>query len=445
MFKLTQLFIYKILFVIEILIAMHLFSLKLKKKSYPVVRYILSIIITLIIAVFFPIFDGFSYTWWYSSIMFLFLFMLCMVTMFIIYDSSWQKILFISLTSYSIQHLSHEIYNIVSIMLNLTDPVEFDVYGSEIIGVVAPAFQFVIVVAVFFVVYSIAFVFLNKKINDYDGGKINNSVILFISSLILFTDIILNSFVIYIEEEYNTIYSYTIGLYNILCCFMVLFIQFSVISTKKIQTELDITQQLLQKSEERYIQSKENIDLINLKCHDLRHQIREYGKKGSLSPESIMDLEQMINIYDSTVKTGNKTLDLILTEKSLICQKKNIKLTCLADCSKFNFIADSDLYSLFGNALDNAIEAVMKIKDKDKRSINLIIRNIENYISISIENYFEGSIKLNNEGLPITTKGDSNYHGFGIKSMKYIVEKYKGTLSISSNKDIYSVFILFVI
>ena len=182
-----------------------------------------------------------------------------------------------------------------------------------------------------------------------------------------------------------------------------------------------------------------------MKCHDLRHQIREYGKKSAISPESINDLEQMINIYDSNVKTGNETLDLILTEKSLLCQKKNIKLTCLADCSKIGFIVDSDLYSLFGNAVDNAIEAVMKIQNDDKRNISLIVRNVENYLSISIENYYEGEIKFGNDGLPLTTKFDTNYHGYGVKSIKYIVDKYHGTLSITAKKDIFKLYILFVL
>ena len=182
-----------------------------------------------------------------------------------------------------------------------------------------------------------------------------------------------------------------------------------------------------------------------MKCHDLRHQIREYGKKSAISPESINDLEQMINIYDSNVKTGNETLDLILTEKSLLCQKKNIKLTCLADCSKIGFIDDSDLYSLFGNAVDNAIEAVMKIQNDDKRNISLIVRNVENYLSISIENYYEGEIKFGDDGLPLTTKFDTNYHGYGVKSIKYIVDKYHGTLSITAKKDIFKLYILFVL
>ena len=445
MFKITSLFLYKIMFVIEILMAMNLFSIKMRKKQKPFLRYFVSISVVVLIAFFFPLFDEFSYTWWYSSLMFLLLFIACVGSMFFIYESSWQKIFFISITSYTIQHLSHEIYNIVALFLGLSDNSNLDIYGSEIVFWFAPVFQFIVCMAIFIVVFFIAFFFLNKKINNCDDVKINNSIILFISGLILFTDIVFNSFVIYVEAGYNKIYAYTICLYNILCCFMVLFIQFSVMNTKKVENELKTTSQLLSAAEQRYKENKENVNLINMKCHDLRHQIRIYGGKEQMSKQTIEDLEKMINIYDSTVKTGNETIDLILTEKSLYCQKNHIKLTCLADCSKIDFIVDTDLYSLFGNAVDNAIEAVVKVNQAEKRNINLIVRNVSNYVSITIENYFDGNIKIGEDGLPITTKKDINYHGYGIKSIQYIVNKYKGNLSISVKKDIFSLFILFVI
>ena len=445
MFKITHLFIYKILFVIEILMAMNLFSLKLKKKDHASLRCGFSIFFVLLIAVLFPLFDRISYTWWYSSLMFLLLFLACMGSMFAIYEASWQKIFFISISSYTIQHLSHEIYNILALLLGISENSDFDIYGAEIVFWFAPVFEFIVCMAIFILVFGISFFLLRDKINHYDNVKVNSSIILIISALILFTDIVFNSFVIYVEDDFNEIYAYTICLYNILCCFMVLFIQFSVMNEKKVENELKVTSQLLSLAEERYRENKENVNLINMKCHDLRHQIRDYGSKGQLSQQTIADLENMISIYDSAMKTGNESVDLILREKSLYCQKNHIKLTCLADCSKLGFIVDSDLYSLFGNALDNAIEAVEKITDSEKRIINLIVRKVEHYISISIENYFEESLKMGDDGLPLTTKQDVSLHGYGIKSIQYIVNKYEGKMTISTKEDRFSVYILFVL
>ena len=224
---------------------------------------------------------------------------------------------------------------------------------------------------------------------------------------------------------------------------MVLFLLFNILNIKQLKTELTITSQLLNKAEEQYKQNKENVDLINIKCHDLKHQIRNFGNKANISNETVKELENIINIYDSNIKTNNDALDLILTEKSLLCQKKNINLKCFADCSKLNFITEADLYSLFGNMIDNAIEAVTKIEDVNKRSISLIVRNALSCTSIFISNYYEGKIILDNNGMPKTTKANNGYHGYGLKSIKLIVDKYDGDFKIDIKDSIFMIQILF--
>lgn len=78
-----------------------------------------------------------------------------------------------------------------------------------------------------------------------------------------------------------------------------------------------------------------------------------------------------------------------------------------------------------------------------KRSINLIVRNVHSFISITIENYYVGEIFLDSNGLPKTTKNNKDYHGFGTKSIKMIVNKYSGDLKITTKKNIFTLAILF--
>ena len=73
-----------------------------------------------------------------------------------------------------------------------------------------------------------------------------------------------------------------------------------------------------------------------------------------------------MQIYSAIVRTGNEILDTILTEKSLICENSGIHISCVADGSLLAFMNPVDLYTLFGNALDNAIEAVRKLESKEK-------------------------------------------------------------------------------
>lgn len=443
MYEWTELFLYKIIFAIEIFVAIHLFSQHFPKKKNPVLRYILSFLGVVGIAFLIPLFEEISYTWWYSSLLFLVIFSCAACSMLFIYDISWRKMFFISITSYTIQHLSHEIYRLAVLVLDLSESPEMGIYGEWVITWLNHALLITMNITIFVFVYSIFYSVLKKKIQSYENMEVQHSRILLMSGIVLFADILLNSFVIYVSNGSSKIYSYTICLYNILCCIMIFFIQFSMLNNKKNELKLQMMTTMLKKAEERYQESKENVDLINMKCHDLRHQIREFGKKGSVSPEVIASINEMVNIYDANVKTRNESIDLILSEKSLLCQRNHIRLTCLADASKLSFISDTDLYSLFGNALDNAIEAVLQIKEEEKRSINVVVRNVGNYLSISIENYFEGNLVIGENGLPLTTKEDKNYHGFGMKSIAYIVEKYHGTWKISTKKDVFSLFILF--
>ena len=84
----------------------------------------------------------------------------------------------------------------------------------------------------------------------------------------------------------------------------------------------------------------------------------------------------------------------------------------------------------------------MKINNPAKREISLIVKNVSGFISIDLENYFEGTISLDDDGLPITTKGDKNYHGYGLKSTLMIVNKYKGDMHVKIDNQIFSLSIL---
>lgn len=111
--------------------------------------------------------------------------------------------------------------------------------------------------------------------------------------------------------------------------------------------------------------SKETIDLINIKCHDLKNQIAMLGSR--IPKEEIEELNHTISIYDTTAKTGNEALDVLLAEKLLLCENKSIHFDYMADGENLSVLKPSDIYSLFGNASYNAIEAADKVEDLSRR------------------------------------------------------------------------------
>lgn len=223
---------------------------------------------------------------------------------------------------------------------------------------------------------------------------------------------------------------------------VILYLQNELFKKSDMKQELDMIKLLWKKEQEQYRMSKENIALINQKCHDLKHQIRAIRNSDSGDKEKYLEeIEDSIQIYEAIVKTGNEVLDTILTEKSLYCKEKGIIVSCVADGSQLDFINTIDLYSILGNAIDNAIEAVEKLQNKEMRQIDVLIYRQQQFVAINVVNPIEGNLIYEGE-LPVTTKENKGYHGYGIKSMKYMLKKYDGFLSIVEEDGCFSLMML---
>lgn len=221
-----------------------------------------------------------------------------------------------------------------------------------------------------------------------------------------------------------------------------LYLQNELFKKSEIRQELDMMNLLWKKEQEHYQLSKETIALINQKCHDLKHQI--YALRGVGGQEREAYLEEIaasVRIYEAIVKTGNEALDTILTEKSLYCKEKGITLACVADGGGMDFIHTVDLYAVLGNAIDNAIEAVEKIRQEDMRCIDVLIYRRKQLLVINVVNPLREQLVYEDE-LPVTTKGDKNFHGFGLRSIRYIAKKYDGVLRTREEAGCFSLMVL---
>ncbi len=442
--QITSLYIYKIIFTCEILIAFFLFTSQMPKRKYCVARYIGVSTFAILASTFFPLIEDVSYTWWYSSLMFFLLFVICFFGTYFIIRISFQKLFIIGVAAYTAQHLSYQIYSLLCFVFRFDETLQ-TLYSSDTIDVtfsIILLWRIVITLIVYALVYVGVFNIFVSKIKD--ETKISNFSIAVVSALILLVDIVANSIVVYNDDSHNLVTSVIICAYNILSCLMVFFILYFIINIRSLKYELLVKSLLLNQAEEKYEQSKANYESINIKVHDLKHQIRQFGSQKTLNKETIDEIENMIQIYDSTMHTNNKPIDIILVEKKMLCNQLKIDLKVYADCSRLNYISDVDLYSLFGNAIDNAIEAVSKVTDPEKKTINLIVKNVNDFISIVIENYYVGNVLFGENHIPLTTKiANKENHGYGLKSIQSIVEKYGGVLSIDSKSDVFKLSILF--
>lgn len=366
--------------------------------------------------------DGFRIGEWFTF-GFILVMLLSMIVTWISFEiSSLKELLFYGVAAIILQHVAHSTAQIIYLITTLHT--NFD--------------RSLLDLCVTIIVYGIAYVTLVKRLKNENVIGLRNIYLLFFTSSSIFIVFWLSLWTTMTESQ--TVGSYAFDLFS---CILLLILHFGMFEWGKMERQNESMKQILYLERERHAIATENVELLNMKFHDLKYQIALL-KNESLkedNSEYFEEIEKALSIYEMTAKTENSALDVLISEKSLIFEKHKINFTCVVDGAQLEFMTLTDVYSLFGNALDNAVEAILKIDDKEKRIISLKVISKGNYVIVNISNYFENEIQLN-DGLPITTKDNNDYHGFGIKSIRYIAEKYGGTISINIEKDIFKLNII---
>lgn len=323
------------------------------------------------------------------------------------------------------QNLVFNVHGVARVMLKL----QLDSLASVVIVLVA----MIIVSVPVYLIFS-------RRLKEWMYYPVNRSHSVFITFSILVYTIFLN---LRMSDEsilYSVYSTYIVG--DLFC----LLLLFNLFYESGLKQKYRIMEQLLYAEQRMQKMNRENTELINRKCHDLKQQInalRSMGKSAEMDAY-LREIEQATEFYESNIRTGNKMLDLLLMEKLLYCKQHRIKLSCIVEGEKLAFIDSMDLYSLFGNALDNAIESVVQETDVEKRTISFKVASQGKILSIHFENYIGHELEFADD-LPLTTKSDKEYHGFGMMSIRYIVEKYGGTMQISATDNLFQLNILMLI
>lgn len=433
----TPLYFYRFIFMAELFLAEGLFTHKLKKRSRFPLRVALSLLVCYGVTAVFPIitFDAL-----YVSAMFIILFAMTIGALYFCYAMRLLDIVFCAVAAYAVQHIAYELYTFMNVAFGLDTGTL--AYGETISGDYS-FWMFATYVESYAAAYALMYVFFGRRIGEKDDLNIGNVSLLVISGVIVLVAVLFNAILTYrVTEDTDVVIMSMTHIYNMICCVLAVAIQFSILGKKKMQTELDTLQRLHKQEQQHYMIFKENIDYINVKCHDLKHQIRRIASKGAVGDSVIDEIENAVSIYDSDVKSGNEILDIVLTEKRLTCVNNNIAFSCITDGKQINFMSDADICALFGNALDNAIEAVCRIPEPEKRSIGLIIKNVKGFVSVNVRNNCLGVPQFDGD-LPRSTKGDEVYHGYGMKSIKAVTERYGGEMSVVVKDGVFSLNLLF--
>lgn len=229
--------------------------------------------------------------------------------------------------------------------------------------------------------------------------------------------------------------------YDALCTLLIMIALMLASRVDGLRFRLAKQEALWEQKRQQYETTRESMDLINVKCHDIRKKVNAMGREAALSSESLKKIHDTINVYDAGVKTGDDALDVVLSQKRLLCSQRGIELDCLADGGALGFMEADDLYFLMANILDNAIEAVLSLDDPERRSIDLTVRQQGGFAVIREDNFFGGELHFDADGLPHTTKADAANHGFGTRSIRRCVNDYGGEMSMRAKDGVFTLVI----
>ncbi len=197
-------------------------------------------------------------------------------------------------------------------------------------------------------------------------------------------------------------------------------------------------------SEQNYKMYAQNFANNRFFYHDLKNHLivlREYlgSKQYQKAEEYINNLRLPISSEKEEKITGNKSLDILLNNKKMLAQQEEIKVLIVSEEIKLK-LSECEMIALFGNLLDNAIEACKKL-ERDNRKIQLIIRRVNDMTFIKISNTYR-EVKVDNNQF-LSDKKEMGEHGIGLSSIYTIVEKYEGIVRIDYRDGFFEVLISF--
>ena len=211
----------------------------------------------------------------------------------------------------------------------------------------------------------------------------------------------------------------------------------------RLKMNLGVMQSLLNRQYEQYQQFKVNNDQMQQVYHDIKHLIN-YIRSVSISQKyenELRNMEHTVSDFEIQYDTGNPVLDVVLSGKKLMCRSARITMECFVDAREMGFLDTAHICTIFGNALDNAIEYESRIEETEKRLIKVSVFSENHFLMIHISNYCEETILKSFED-PETTKENPEMHGYGIKGIRLAVEKYEGHMNIKQENNWFIVSVL---
>lgn len=231
------------------------------------------------------------------------------------------------------------------------------------------------------------------------------------------------------SDDYLWLQLQLIQIANACCALIIVLTTELALSAARERNEHLKREMLLREQQQQYLRRKEAAEAVNRKYHDLKHYLagmEALAAAGSAEVQSyVKAIGEEIRPYEQFLDTGNEVLDILLPERIRACQEKQIRLVPLIDGRQLGFIGSLDLCAIFGNAMDNAMEAVEKL-EPSKREIHIRIGVTDGFAMLCFRNFFDGQLKKQGDRL-LSRKENAREHGYGLDNIRRLAERYGGT------------------
>ena len=222
-------------------------------------------------------------------------------------------------------------------------------------------------------------------------------------------------------------------------CISLLYLQTELFKKSKMEKDLEAMNFLYSCEQQQYAAAVQNVNMVVKKCEELEQvieQMQQYLPE-DLKHENQLPMQDAMRACDTVLKTGNAVLDIVLTEKSMLAEMYGIQINCVADGKLLDFMEVVDIYAVFSNALDNAVEAVRRLQEENHRLIDVLVHQSQNFLVINISNPLVASLEFE-EDLPVTTKSRGSFQGYGLKVLRRTIEKYHGIIHIETTGKLFT-------
>lgn len=285
---------------------------------------------------------------------------------------------------------------------------------------------------------------ITLKIFKKNGIKLNSQEwMLILIVFILSFGIILMIHMVQLNNQMSRLYHnllliscFALILINIVCYYMV--VRLSSANSIKTENEILLTESNYRKQYAQNTQSQyEEIRRIR---HDIKQsydvilQLVSEGHYDKIK-EYLQQMNQLICSVESTIDTNNTIVNAILNTKLSIAKKLGIKTLC-STVKEFHImqIQEIDLCHMIGNLLDNAIEATLNCPENITKYIEIFITEKSSFLNVTVKNtYNPEELNLDFE----SNKPDKNLHGFGIKTIRGIADKYDGFVDFYTEENVF--------